>query len=107
MRAASFRQQFGRSLKAAREAHGLTQRALADAADIAEKYVSRIELGLASPSVDVGSRLARALGVSLDLLADAAPPPDPPEVTEISMLLRSSPPEDRARALRVLRELLK
>ncbi|HWP09152.1 MAG TPA: helix-turn-helix transcriptional regulator [Polyangiaceae bacterium] len=58
-------------MKKAREERGLTQRELAESAHIADKYLSRIELGLATPSVYVASRLARALGVSLDALVPA------------------------------------
>jgi transcriptional regulator with XRE-family HTH domain len=58
-------------VRTAREERGLTQRELAEAARIADKYLSRIELGHATPSVYVASRLARALGVSLDALIPA------------------------------------
>jgi transcriptional regulator with XRE-family HTH domain len=68
VREGPFRRTFGRAVKAAREARGLTQRELAEAASIADKYLSRIELGLATPSVYVASRLARALGLSVDAL---------------------------------------
>ena len=68
MREGPFRRTFGRAVKAAREERGFTQRELAEAASIADKYLSRIELGLATPSVYVASRLAKALGVSLDAL---------------------------------------
>ena len=71
MREGPFRRTFGRAIKSAREARGLTQREVAEAAHIADKYLSRIELGLATPSVYVASRLARALGVSLDALVPA------------------------------------
>jgi len=68
VREGTFRRTFGRAVKYAREERGLTHRKLAESAHIADKYLSRIELGLATPSVYVASRLARALGVSLDTL---------------------------------------
>jgi len=68
VREGPFRRTFGRAVKTAREERGLTQRKLAEAASIADKYLSRIELGLATPSVYVASRLSRALGVTLDEL---------------------------------------
>ena len=55
-------------MRSAREERGFTQRELAEAARIADKYLSRIELGLATPSIHVAARLARELGVSLDVL---------------------------------------
>jgi transcriptional regulator with XRE-family HTH domain len=68
VREGPFRRTFGRAVRSAREARGFTQRELAEAARIADKYLSRIELGLATPSIYVASRLAIALGVSLDTL---------------------------------------
>jgi transcriptional regulator with XRE-family HTH domain len=63
-----FRRTFGQAVRTTREKRGLTQRELAEGAHIADKYLSRIELGLATPSVYVASRLALALGVTLDAL---------------------------------------
>jgi len=74
MREDAFRRSFGRSLKRLREARALTQRELAELAEIAEKYLSRIELGLATPSVHVAWRLARALDESLDRLLGVRAP---------------------------------
>jgi len=71
VREGPFRRTFGRAVRTAREERRLTQRELAEAARIADKYLSRIELGLATPSVYVASRLARALGVTLDALVPA------------------------------------
>ncbi len=71
MREGPFRRTFGRAVRTARKGKGLTQRELAEAARIADKYLSRIELGLATPSVFVASRLARALGVSVDTFLPA------------------------------------
>ena len=69
---ASFRRALGTRLRAARVAAGWTQRELAERADLADRYLSRLELGLAMPSVWVVARLARHLGVSLDALVGAS-----------------------------------
>ena len=61
-----FRRRFGGTLKQLREQRAFTQRELAESSQIAEKYLSRIELGLATPSVHVAFRLAQALNASLD-----------------------------------------
>ena len=67
--------QFADRLREARRTAGLTQRELAEAAHLSEGYVARLEAGDTSPGLDLMSRLAAALSVSLtDLLPAAAPP---------------------------------
>jgi|SRR5579871_3427109 len=51
-----------------REKRGMTQRALAAGAGIAPSYLAEIEGGRKPGSADALSRLARALGVPMDLL---------------------------------------
>lgn len=58
----SFAAAFGRVLRRHREAKGLTQQELAEAADLHLNYVSLLERGLRSPSLEVTIRLARGLG---------------------------------------------
>lgn len=57
-----------RQLRAAR---GLSQETLAVDAGVAAPYLSRIENGSVNPSIDVIDRLARALGVEVDVLLRA------------------------------------
>ena len=64
-------QLFGRRLRELRKAHGLTQEALAEAADLSGNYISDLELGLKVPSLTILVRLSQALQVATpDLLAD-------------------------------------
>ena len=63
---AAFRSEFGRRVRAARTSQGLSQRELAERADLADKYLSRIEVGGAMPSVFVADCIARGLGVGLE-----------------------------------------
>ena len=49
-----------------REHRGLTQQQLADLAGISKPYLSQLESGRRSGSIDVLSALARALGLSID-----------------------------------------
>lgn len=107
MREPGFRKSLGRALKSAREEQGLTQRELAEAAQIAEKYLSRIEIGLATPSSYVVFRLAHALGVSVDELLGASPKHLDPERASILRLLRRASPEELERVRRVVAELLR
>lgn len=55
---------FGRHLKNAREAAGLTQEELADRADLHRTYVSLLERDQRSPTLDVLFALAEAMHIS-------------------------------------------
>ena len=56
---------------------GLNQQRLARLASISDSEVSRILNGKSSPSLEYAFRLAKALGVSLDYLADDTMDDDP------------------------------
>lgn len=103
---ATFRTAFGQALKTAREAAGLTQRELAERADLADKYLSRVEVGAATPSIFVATKLSTALGVPLDTLTTAAASQGP-EIAALVSLLRPASASDLDRTLRVVRELLR
>jgi transcriptional regulator with XRE-family HTH domain len=62
------RRPLGDAVRAAREAKGLTQAALAEAADVHRTTLVRIEQGQMMPSIEVFTRIADVLGVSLDHL---------------------------------------
>jgi transcriptional regulator with XRE-family HTH domain len=86
---------------------------LAAKAGIGEKYLSRIERGLVTPSVLVVLRLARALGVGLDQLVAGTRPevtvrsePRPPG-SALARLLGERSPAELERAERVLRALFR
>jgi len=100
-----FRRAFGGRVQAARSARGLTQRALAEKAGTSDKFLSRIETGHAMPSVLVASRIARALGVSLDELAAIKAPSPNPKVTAILSLLNGRSDAELDRAARLLEAL--
>ncbi|MBI3794653.1 MAG: helix-turn-helix transcriptional regulator [Nitrospinae bacterium] len=55
----------GRRLKGLRKAKLLTQDQLAESANLSSKYLSRIELGLENPTIDVFLRIANALNIPL------------------------------------------
>lgn len=57
-----------------REHRGLTAQALAEAAGLAQSYVSQIETGKRDGTIDTLVKLADALGVLVDDLVPAAPP---------------------------------
>ena len=62
----------GRAIRLRREEVGLTQEALADAADLDPTFVRGLERGIANPTWDVADRVSRALGLALHELAGRA-----------------------------------
>lgn len=60
---------FGRVLRAYRKKRGFTQEILAFEAGLDRTYVSLLELGARSPTLDTITALCQALGISLSELA--------------------------------------
>jgi putative transcriptional regulator len=61
----------GQTIRAAREARGLTQSDLAARAHVAQAYLSYLEQDQRQPSLSIAARIARELGITLDELASA------------------------------------
>jgi ribosome-binding protein aMBF1 (putative translation factor) len=61
----------GQRIRAAREAHGWSQVGLAGAARISQGYLSQLEQDEREPTLSIAARVASALGLSLDELAEA------------------------------------
>ena len=86
----------GRRVKAAREANGLTQEALAELVNLSPMHVSVIERGYKPTRLDTFCNIANALDVSADTLlqdvidhsADSVP-------TELNDLLNGLPAKER------------
>jgi XRE family aerobic/anaerobic benzoate catabolism transcriptional regulator len=94
-----------RAVRHARRSRGFTQRALAARASIGEKYLSRIERGLVTPSVLVVYQLAEALGVRLEELVATPSRDGAPGPATILRLLSDRSESELERAERVLRAL--
>jgi transcriptional regulator with XRE-family HTH domain len=70
-------QTFGQRLKAIREARGWSLGELAERAGVPYETVYRVERGLhQEPRVSIAAKLARTLGVSLDVLAGVYESPE-------------------------------
>lgn len=104
-RGTAFSKAFGLRLRTSRKHAGLSQRELAERAGIAEKYLSRVEVGAAVPSIRVARDLAAALGVNLDALADGKTTALDARLATAVRVLQRLAPEDLERAVRVLRAL--
>lgn len=77
---------------------GLNQQKLARLASVSDSEISRILRGKSHPSLEYSQRLARALGLSLDYLADDALDEDPGQAPRATT-------SDEEEALAIVREL--
>jgi XRE family aerobic/anaerobic benzoate catabolism transcriptional regulator len=99
--------EFGARLRYFRESQGLTQEALAHGANLSAKYVSKVENGHASPSIDVAARLIEQ-GLTLPMSAFFArdlSDDSRADLAQMAALLGGQPLAVRRRALRVLKAL--
>ena len=66
----------GSRVRDLRKQAGLTQAQLADRVDVSHEFMSRLERGQKTPSLDTTDRIARSLGLSIRDLFDfeTAPP---------------------------------
>jgi transcriptional regulator with XRE-family HTH domain len=64
------RKKIGRQIKTLRQARDMSQEELSEKVSINSKYLSAIERGKANPTLDIFTRLAEALNVSLPDLFD-------------------------------------
>jgi transcriptional regulator with XRE-family HTH domain len=104
-REAALQANLARAVRQARRGRGFTQRALAARAGIGEKYLSRIERGLVTPSVLVVCQLAEALGVRLEELVALPSREDRPRSATLLRLLAERSDSELEQAERVLRAL--
>jgi transcriptional regulator with XRE-family HTH domain len=65
--------EIGKRVRRVREQRGLSQQALADAADLQQTHVARLERGRHDPSLRVLRKIALALDVDLGALVTDSP----------------------------------
>jgi transcriptional regulator with XRE-family HTH domain len=68
--------QLGRRIQRIRHERGLTQAELAERADVSPPYISHIERGVKTASLDTLAKIAESLGVALDSLLLGQPGSD-------------------------------
>ena len=78
---------FGRVLRRAREARGLSQERLAEAVGVSDDSIGNAERGLSIPRFEVVVELARALGVSVADFVPGAPKIAPDKVAAVQRRL--------------------
>ena len=98
----------GARLKELRKVRGLTQEALAEEVDLTPQYLSRLESGHQSPSVETMAKLAEALHVELWELFDFGHQGTVKEVRKrLQNLIRESDEHKQRLALKLLQALLR
>jgi transcriptional regulator with XRE-family HTH domain len=88
----------GRRIRKEREQRGLTQRALADAADLSDRYISNLEGGQRSPSPKALQAIAGALQIQLGELFKDVPTTYKPfdaDLSRLASILKDASGEDR------------
>lgn len=86
----------GRRIKAARDAKGLTQEALAELVDVTPMHISVIERGFKPTRMDTFCNIANALDVSADtLLQDVIDHSADSTPAELNDLLNDLPAKER------------
>lgn len=99
-------QRLGRRIRTLRDERELSQDQLADRAEISRAYISSVEVGAKTPSVEVLVRLAEALDVSLsEIFLDVDREP-PKELASISAATAGQPIGIQRRIFRVVEEML-
>lgn len=86
----------GNKLKTARISKGYTQQALAERIDIADMYLSEIERGVKTPSLNIFIKMIKELDVSADyILRDEIPSGKDFVYDEITRKLEGLTPKQR------------
>ena len=96
---------FGSEILRLRKQQGRSQDDVARDIGVHKKNISRWENEEVTPNVAIGAKVARSLGVSLDQLLGAPPPPDERLAALVERVM-ALPEKDRAVARRMLEGLL-
>lgn len=104
-RQATFRKQFAQNLKRLRERAQLSQSELAERVDVSAEFISRIERGLALPSLENLMRLAEGANTTPSAFFETAET-DAPTLSQIEMRLRRVSPEVRRKVIRAMEAIL-
>jgi len=100
------RKSLGKRIQKHRKELDLTQATLAERAKLDTTYLSQVERGVKSPSLDALARIAKALKVGLGaLLEDTRASKSVPLTKEIAEILSAWTPKQRRAVLQALRTL--
>src|SRR5262245_26921684 len=82
----------GERVRMLRHQRGMTRKALAQHAEVSERYLAQLESGEGNCSIVLLRRIAQALGVALPQLVSEAPDPSPDAVL-FAQLIERLPPQ--------------
>lgn len=100
----------GRRIKEERKRRGLTQRALADAAQLTDRYISNIECGQRQPAPKALQAIAGALRIEPRDLYTGVPSTHNPldgDLSQLASILKDATADQRAAAINVVRALVR
>jgi DNA-binding XRE family transcriptional regulator len=104
----STRELLGGRIKELRKVRGLTQDQLAEKVELATRYISLIEVGRSSPSLETMESIARALGVEIkDLFEFAHLQAGGVKVEEIELLLVGADEEKKRMIMKIVRAVVR
>jgi transcriptional regulator with XRE-family HTH domain len=102
------RELLGGRIKELRKIRGLTQEQLAEQVDLATRYISLIEVGRSSPSLETMENIARALGVEIkDLFEFAHLQAGGVKIEEIEQLLAGADEEKKRMIMKIVRAVVR
>ena len=96
---------FGNQVRALRIQKGISQEALAECSSLSPSFISRIERGLVSVSIETLTRLAAALDTTADRLLTGIQLDPAVFYAEAHALLKDCSPEERRVILAVVKTL--
>mgnify|MGYP000224445800 CR=1 FL=1 len=99
----------GRRIKEERKRRGLTQRALAAAAQLTDRYISNIECGQRQPAPKARQAIAGALHIQPRDLYSGVPATYKSldaDLVQLASILKDATAEDRAIVIRMVRSLI-
>ncbi len=106
--------QIGENIRYLRKQRGLSQEQLALHADITPSYMGQVERGEKNPTVDVLSKIAQALGLSLERLVNIGNDPEHAEIEnedgyayKIAHQLKALTLKDQESAYRIIKEFVR
>ena len=102
------KQLLGSRIKELRKIKGLSQEGLSIQVDVDPKYISFIECGRSSPSLETMENIARALGVEIkDLFEFAHLQAGGVKVEEIEQLLAGADEEKKRMIMKIVRAVVR
>ena len=100
----------GRRIREERKRRGLTQHALADAANLSDKYISNLERGARQPATKSLQAIAGAMRIEPKDLYNGVPSTFNPldsDLAQLASLLKDASSDDRSAAITLVRALVR